>query len=85
LALAEKKIGAQSEIVTRQIENLEKQLSLTKEQYGENSAEANKMESELNQAKTANANLNQELGKLGSTAKSNQTQLKELQNEQSQL
>lgn len=85
LALAEKKIGAQSEIVTRQIENLEKQLSLTKEQYGENSAEANKMEAELNQAKTAYANLNQELGKLGSTAKSNQTQLKELQNEQSQL
>ncbi|MDG7577514.1 phage protein [Streptococcus pneumoniae] len=85
LALAEKKIGAQSEIVTRQIENLEKQLSLTKEQYGENSAEANKMEAELNQAKTAYANLNQELGKLGSTAKSNKTQLKELQNEQSQL
>ncbi|CRG78119.1 prophage LambdaSa04%2C tail tape measure protein%2C TP901 family [Streptococcus pneumoniae] len=85
LALAEKKIGAQSEIVTRQIENLEKQLSLTKEQYGENSAEANKMEAELNQAKTAYANLNQELGKLGSTAKSNQTQLKELQNGQSQL
>lgn len=43
------------------------------------------MEAELNQAKTAYANLNQELGKLGSTAKSNQTQLKELQNEQSQL
>ena len=85
LALAEKKIGEQSEIVTRQIENLEKQLSLTKEQYGENSAEANKMEAELNQAKTAYANLNQELGKLGSTANSNQTQLKELQNEQSQL
>ena len=85
LALAEKKIGAQSEIVARQIENLEKQLSLTKEQYGENSAEANKMEAELNQAKTAYANLNQELGKLGSTANSNQTQLKELQNEQKLL
>ena len=85
LVLAEKKIGEQSEIVTRQIENLEKQLSLTKEQYGENSAEANKMEAELNQAKTAYANLNQELGKLGSTANSNQTQLKELQNEQKLL
>ena len=85
LALAEKKIGEQSEIVARQIENLEKQLSLTKEQYGENSAEANKMEAELNQAKTAYANLNQELGKLGSTANSNQTQLKELQNEQKLL
>ena len=85
LALAEKKIGEQSEIVARQIENLEKQLEITKKEYGENSAEANKMEAELNQAKTAYANLNQELGKLGSTANSNQTQLKELQNEQKLL
>lgn len=69
LALAEKKIGAQSEIVARQIENLEKQLSLTKEQYGENSAEANKMEAELNQAKTAYANLGQEMEKLASSGK----------------
>ena len=38
LALAEKKIGAQSEIVARQIENLEKQLEITKKEYGENSA-----------------------------------------------
>lgn len=69
LALAEKKIGAQSEIVARQIENLEKQLSLTKEQYGENSAEANKMEAELNQAKTAYADLGQEMEKLASSGK----------------
>ena len=69
LALAEKKIGAQSEIVARQIENLEKQLSLTKEQYGENSAEANKMEADLNQAKTAYANLGQEMEKLASSGK----------------
>ena len=69
LALAEKKIGAQSEIVSRQIENLEKQLNLTKEQYGENSAEANKMEAELNQAKTAYANLGQEMEKLASSGK----------------
>ena len=39
-ALAEKRIGAQSDIVARQIENLEKQLALTKQEYGENSAEA---------------------------------------------
>lgn len=69
LALAEKKIGAQSEIVASQIENLEKQLSLTKEQYGENSAEANKMEAELNQAKTAYADLGQEMEKLASSGK----------------
>lgn len=69
LALAEKKIGAQSEIVASQIENLEKQLSLTKEQYGENSAEANKMEAELNQAKIAYADLGQEMEKLASSGK----------------
>ena len=36
LALAQKKIGAQSSIVAKQIENLEKQLELTKKEYGEN-------------------------------------------------
>lgn len=78
LALAEKKIGAQSEIVTRQIENLEKQLSLTKEQYGENSAEANKMESELNQAKTAFNHLNDEMKVTKSAADSTQESLSEI-------
>lgn len=80
LALAEKKIGAQSEIVARQIENLEKQLSLTKEQYGENSAEANKMEAELNQAKTAYANLGQEMEKLASSGKQAGDSLSETNN-----
>ena len=69
LALAEKKIGAQSDIVARQIENLEKQLALTKQEYGENSAEANKMETQLNQAKTAYSNLSQEMNNLGSAGK----------------
>lgn len=80
LALAEKKIGAQSEIVARQIENLEKQLSLTKEQYGENSAEANKMEAELNQAKTTYANLGQEMEKLASSGKQAGDSLSETNN-----
>ena len=80
LALAEKKIGAQSDIVARQIENLEKQLSLTKEQYGENSAEANKMEAELNQAKTAYANLGQEMEKLASSGKQAGDSLSETNN-----
>ena len=79
-ALAEKKIGAQSEIVARQIENLEKQLSLTKEQYGENSAEANKMEAELNQAKTTYANLGQEMEKLASSGKQAGDSLSETNN-----
>lgn len=69
LALAEKKIGAQSDIVARQIENLEKQLALTKQEYGENSAEANKMETQLNQAKTAYSNLSQEMSNLENAGK----------------
>ena len=69
LALAEKRIGAQSDIVARQIENLEKQLALTKQEYGENSAEANKMETQLNQAKTAYSNLSQEMSNLGNAGK----------------
>ena len=69
LALAQKKIGAQSSIVAKQIENLEKQLELTKKEYGENSVEANKMEAELNQAKTAYSNLSQEMKNLGSAGK----------------
>ena len=80
LALAEKKIGAQSDIVARQIENLEKQLALTKQEYGENSAEANKMETQLNQAKTAYSNLSQEMNNLGSAGKQASGSLSETNN-----
>lgn len=80
LALAEKKIGAQSDIVARQIENLEKQLTLTKQEYGENSAEANKMETQLNQAKTAYSNLSQEMNNLGSAGKQASGTLSETNN-----
>ena len=80
LVLAEKKIGAQSDIVARQIENLEKQLALTKQEYGENSAEANKMETQLNQAKTAYSNLSQEMNNLGSAGKQASSSLSETNN-----
>ncbi|WP_247940537.1 phage tail tape measure protein [Streptococcus oralis] len=80
LALAEKRIGAQSDIVARQIENLEKQLALTKQEYGENSAEANKMETQLNQAKTAYSNLSQEMSKLGNAGKQASGTLSETNN-----
>ena len=80
LALAEKKIGAQSDIVARQIENLEKQLALTKQEYGENSAEANKMETQLNQAKTAYSNLSQEMSNLGNAGKQASGSLSETNN-----
>ena len=80
LALAEKRIGAQSDIVARQIENLEKQLALTKQEYGENSAEANKMETQLNQAKTAYSNLSQEMNNLGNAGKQASGSLSETNN-----
>ena len=80
LALAEKRIGSQSDIVARQIENLEKQLALTKQEYGENSAEANKMETQLNQAKTAYSNLSQEMNNLGSAGKQASGSLSETNN-----
>ena len=69
LALAQKKVGAQSSIVAKQIENLEKQLELTKQEYGENSVEANKMEAQLNQAKASYSSLSQEMKNLGSAGK----------------
>ncbi len=80
LALAEKRIGAQSDIVARQIENLEKQLALTKQEYGENSSEANKMETQLNQAKTAYSNLSQEMSNLGNAGKQASGSLSETNN-----
>ncbi|HEV9595207.1 TPA: phage tail tape measure protein [Streptococcus pneumoniae] len=80
LALAEKRIGAQSDIVARQIENLEKQLALTKQEYGENSAEANKMETQLNQAKTAYSNLSQEMSNLRNAGKQASGSLSETNN-----
>ena len=80
LALAQKKVGAQSSIVAKQIENLEKQLELTKQEYGENSVEANKMEAQLNQAKTAYSNLSQEMKNLGSAGKQASGTLSETNN-----
>lgn len=80
LALAEKRIGAQSDIVARQIENLEKQLAITKQEYGENSAEANKMETQLNQAKTAYSHLSQEMSNLGNAGKQASGTLSETNN-----
>lgn len=68
-ALAQKKIGAQSEIVEKQISNLERQLELTKSEYGENSAEANKLEKSLNETKVAFNGLKSEMsGMTGASA-----------------
>ena len=77
-ALAQKKIGAQSEIVSKQISNLEQQLEITKKEFGENSTQANKMEAELNQAKTAFNHLNDEMKGTKSAADSTQESLSEI-------
>ncbi|VMN98018.1 prophage LambdaSa04, tail tape measure protein, TP901 family [Streptococcus pneumoniae] len=77
-ALAQKKIGAQSEIVSKQISNLEQQLEITKKEFGENSTQANKMESELNQAKTAFNHLNDEMKGTKFAADSTQESLSEI-------
>lgn len=65
LALAEKKVASQSDLLERQIKNLDQQLDLTKQAYGENSVEANKMETQLNQAKESLSKLNDELRETG--------------------
>lgn len=77
-ALAQKKIGAQSEIVSKQISNLEQQLEITKKEFGENSTQANKMEAELNQVKTAFNHLNDEMKGTKSAADSTQESLSEI-------
>ena len=67
-ALAQENLAKQSEIAEKQIQNMEKQLALTKAEFGENSVEANKMESELNSAKTAFNKLGTEAESAGNSA-----------------
>lgn len=80
LALAEQKIGKQSEIVERQIANLEKQLELAKQEYGENSVEVNKLETQLNESKSAFNGLANEMENLGSSSKQASNGLSETNN-----
>ena len=80
LALAEQKIGKQSEIVAQQIENLEKQLELAKKEYGENSTEVNKLETQLNESKAAFNGLANEMDNLGDAGKKASSGLEETNN-----
>ncbi|GGE26854.1 phage tail tape measure protein [Streptococcus himalayensis] len=80
LALAQKKIASNSELLERQIHNLEQQLSLTKAEYGENSLEANKLEKTLNETKTAYNHLQQEMEEMSSSSHSVQESLSETNN-----
>lgn len=80
LALAEQKIGKQSEIVAQQVENLEKQLALAKQEYGENSTEVNKLETQLNESKAAFNGLANEMENLGESGKKASSGLEETNN-----
>ena len=77
LALAEQKIGKQSEIVAQQVENLEKQLAIAKQEYGENSTEVNKLETQLNESKAAFNGLANEMENLGESGKKASSGLEE--------
>ncbi|EUJ46662.1 phage tail tape measure protein [Listeria rocourtiae] len=64
LAHAEKYVADQTELAEKKIENMERQLELTKQEYGENSTEALRMETALNQAKGGVSKLENELDEL---------------------
>ncbi|HER6475192.1 TPA: phage tail tape measure protein [Streptococcus pyogenes] len=77
LALAQRRIASQSELVERQIANLERQLELTKSEYGENSVEANRLEKTLNDTKTAYNNLQQEMEGLSNASQQSAASLEQ--------
>lgn len=61
LARAEKYLADQTDVAEQKIKNMEQQLELVKQEYGENSTEALKMETSLNEAKTSVSRLGDEL------------------------
>lgn len=77
LSLAQQKVASHSEILEKQIHNLEQQLTLTKSEYGENSVEANKLEKSLNETKIAYNNLQNEMEELASSSASSKASLEE--------
>ncbi|HEO5150160.1 TPA: phage tail tape measure protein [Streptococcus agalactiae] len=68
LALAHQKVTGHSEILERQIQNLEKQLELTKSEFGDQSIEANKLEKTLNETKVAYNHLQSEMEEMASSS-----------------
>lgn len=78
LALVQKKVNESSSLLEKQIQNLEKQLELTKAQYGENSIEANKLEQTLNDTKTAYNHLQNEMEEMGTSSTSAKDNLSEI-------
>ncbi|EAC8292757.1 phage tail tape measure protein [Listeria monocytogenes] len=61
LARAEKYLADQTNVAEQKIKNMEQQLELVKQEYGENSTEALKMETSLNEAKMSVSKLGNEL------------------------
>lgn len=80
LAVAQKKVATNSELLEKQIQNLENQLELTKTEYGENSLEANKLEKSLNETKTAYNQLQHEMEELSNSATNSKASLEETNN-----
>ena len=77
LALAHQKVTGHSEILERQIQNLEKQLELTKSEFGDQSIEANKLEKTLNETKVAYNHLQNEMEEMASSSDVAKTSLSE--------
>lgn len=76
-AAAQKYVAEQAELSERKIDSMERQLEEVRKEYGENSTEAKKMEIQVNEAKTAFSQLedeaNQLAGGLGQTGDSMQS------------
>lgn len=76
-AAAQKYVAEQAELSERKIDSMERQLEEVRKEYGENSTEARKMEIQVNEAKTAFSQLedeaNQLAGGLGQTGDSMQS------------
>ncbi|MBC1378033.1 phage tail tape measure protein [Listeria innocua] len=64
LARAEKHLADQSNVAEQKIKNMEQQLELVKKEFGENSTEALKMETSLNEAKISVSKLGNEFTEL---------------------
>ncbi|WP_186324053.1 hypothetical protein, partial [Bacillus thuringiensis] len=57
LQMQQRHLGEQLELSARSVHNLEQQLESAKSAYGTNSAEVNKLETKLNEARTAEMRL----------------------------
>lgn len=78
LERAQKGLADQSELVAKQISNLEQQLAIAKREYGENSEEVLKLETALSKSKTEFNNLENEMRDLGDASEKATSDLGEM-------